>query len=224
MKIELWHGSSSIIEKPIFGFGKSNNDYGIGFYCTQECELAKEWACPDDTDGYANHYAFETNQMKILNLSSDKYSILSWLALLVNNRQFQATSPVGTQGIEYLREQFLPDISGYDAIVGYRADDSYFSFARAFVNNTISVDQLAQAMRLGKLGEQFVLKSEKAFKALNFLGYEEAPSNVYYVMRKSRDDEARNAYSKSARSTSLDGLFMRDIIRERVKNDDKRLR
>jgi hypothetical protein len=131
---------------------------------------------------------------------------------------------VGTQGIEYLREQFLPDISGYDAIVGYRADDSYFSFARAFVNNTISVDQLAQAMRLGKLGEQFVLKSEKAFKALKFLGYEEAPSNVYYVMRKSQDDEARNAYSKSARSTSLDGLFMRDIIRERVKNDDKRLR
>ncbi len=224
MRIELWHGSSSIIEKPVFGIGKSNNDYGLGFYCTQECELAKEWACPDDADGYANHYSFEMDQMKVLNLSSSEYSILNWLALLVANRRFQATSSVAAQGIEYLKEQFLPDIGGYDAIVGYRADDSYFSFARAFVNNTISVDQLAQAMRLGRLGEQFVLKSKEAFDSLQYLGYEEAASDIYYVLRKSRDDEARNAYSKSAQSASLDGLFMRDIIRERVRNDDERLR
>lgn len=224
MMIELWHGSPNIIEKPMFGFGKSNNDYGMGFYCTLERELAKEWACPDDTDGYANRYSLEIDQMRILDLSSDAYCILNWLALLVVNRHFQATSPVATQGIEYLREQFLPDIKGYDAIVGYRADDSYFSFARAFVNNTISVDQLAQAMRLGELGNQFVLKSERAFRALTFLGYEEAPSTIYHVRRKSRDDEARKAYSKSARLASLDGLYMRDIIREEVKSDDARLR
>lgn len=224
MKIEIWHGSTRIIEKPLFGFGKQNNDYGVGFYCTKECELAKEWACPDDTDGYANHYSIATDQLKILSLSSDDYTILNWLALLVANRRFQATSPVAVQGIDYLKKQFLPDISGYDAIVGYRADDSYFAFARAFVNNTISVDQLAQAMRLGKLGEQFVLKSEKAFNALPYLGYENAPSTVYYVRRKSRDDKARNEYSKSAQTASLDGLFMRDIIREGVRNNDKRLR
>lgn len=224
MKIELWHGSPSIIERPVFGFGKTNNDYGIGFYCTQERELAKEWACPDDTDGYANHYLLEADPMKILDLSSEEYCILNWLALLVVNRRFQATSAVAVQGIEYLKEHFLPNIDGYDAIIGYRADDSYFSFARAFVNNTIAVDQLAQAMRLGKLGKQFVLKSEKAFHALEFLGYEGAPSNIYYVRRKSRDDEARKAYNKSARLASLDGLYMRDIIREEVKSDDARLR
>lgn len=224
MKIELWHGSTNIIEKPLFGVGKQNNDYGVGFYCTQECELAKEWACPDDTDGFANHYSIETDQLKILSLSSVEYSILNWLALLVANRQFQATSSVAAQGITYLMEQFLPDISGYDGIIGYRADDSYFSFARAFVNNTISVDQLAQAMRLGKSGEQFVLKSEKAVKALRYLGYEDAPSTVYYVRRKSRDEKARNEYGKSAKAALLDGLFMRDIIREGVRNDDIRLR
>lgn len=224
MKMEIWHGSSNIIEKPAFEIGKQNNDYGLGFYCTQDSELAKEWACPEDTDGYANHYSIETDQLQILNLSSNQYSILNWLALLVANRRFQATSAVAVQGIEYLKKHFLPDIDGYDVIVGYRADDSYFSFARAFINNTISVDQLAQAMQLGKLGEQFVLKSEKAFNALQYLGYEDAPSNVYYVLRKSRDDEARSAYNKSAQMASLDGLFMRDIIRERVRNDDDRLR
>lgn len=37
----LYHGSDKIIEKPIYGFGKDTNDYGIGFYLTKELELAK---------------------------------------------------------------------------------------------------------------------------------------------------------------------------------------
>ncbi len=30
-----------------FGFGSSTNDYGQGFYCIEDIELAKEWACKD---------------------------------------------------------------------------------------------------------------------------------------------------------------------------------
>jgi hypothetical protein len=33
------------------------------------------------------------------------------------------------QGAQWLLEHFLIDIETYDAIIGYRADDSYFSFA-----------------------------------------------------------------------------------------------
>ena len=43
--------------------------------------------------------------------------------------------------------------------IGYRADDSYFSFASDFINGAISYRQLCNAMCLGKLGQQFVLKS-----------------------------------------------------------------
>jgi hypothetical protein len=49
----LYHGSDRIIEKPVFGEGKSYNDYGRGFYCTEHVELAKEWACATGGDGYA---------------------------------------------------------------------------------------------------------------------------------------------------------------------------
>ena len=48
----------------------------------------------------------------------------------------------------------------------------YFSFARAFINNEISLAQLSYAMRLGKLGEQFVLKSPVAFERIRFVSYE----------------------------------------------------
>lgn len=43
--MKLYHGSEKIVETPQFGAGNPRNDYGLGFYCTQNLELAKEWAC-----------------------------------------------------------------------------------------------------------------------------------------------------------------------------------
>ncbi len=34
-KIVVYHGSSKMIEKPVFGTGNPNKDYGLGFYCTE---------------------------------------------------------------------------------------------------------------------------------------------------------------------------------------------
>ena len=48
-------------------------------------------------------------------------------------------------------------------------DDSCFSYARAFVNNTITVEQLGRSVRLGNLGEQIMLKSERTFKKFDLL-------------------------------------------------------
>lgn len=52
-----------------------------------------EWSCNEGVDGFANKYELDTADLRILNLSSEEYTILHWLAL----------------------------------------DDSYFSFARAFI-------------------------------------------------------------------------------------------
>lgn len=54
----LYHGSENLIEKPQFGKGSLHNDYGRGFYCTENIELAK------------------------------KYNILNWLAILADNRTY----------------------------------------------------------------------------------------------------------------------------------------
>lgn len=223
-KITVYHGSSEIIKKPQFGIGKDYNDYGIGFYCTEHVELAKEWACTEDADGFVNKYEIEISALRILNLSSEEYTILHWLAILMQHRKVRLSTPVMKRGCEWLAEYFLPDIKGYDIIVGYRADDSYFSFARAFVNNEISLNQLSYAMRLGKLGEQLVLKSKKAFDEIRFVSYEACDNTLYYARRKARDDEAREAFRAELEKEDLSGLYMRDIIREEVKPGDVRLR
>lgn len=223
-KITLYHGSNEKIEKPLLCKGKAYNDYGQGFYCTEHIELAKEWSCNEGCDGFANKYELDTTGLKILNLSSEEYTILHWLALLMENRRFRLSTPIMRKGVQWLKEHFLIDISEYDLIIGYRADDSYFSFARAFVSNEISFSQLNYAMRLGKLGEQYVLKTEKAFAQIEFQYAELADNMIYYARRKMRDDEARNAFFTELEKEDLNGIYMRDIIREEMTEHDERLR
>ena len=74
-KIILYHGSNEKIERPIFGKGKVYNDYGQGFYCTEHIELAKEWACNEGVDGFANKYELDLINLKILNF--DTYNSLT---------------------------------------------------------------------------------------------------------------------------------------------------
>lgn len=221
-KMLLYHGSSEIIQKPVHGKGKIYNDYGLGFYCTEHPELAKEWACTENTDGYANQYELNLEGLKVLRLS--EYTILHWLTLLLQNRSFQMSTPMMKWGAKWLEDNFLPDIEKYDIIIGYRADDSYFSFAKAFLNNAISLEQLSYAMKLGKLGEQIVLKSPKAFDAISFLSYTIAENAEYYIKRKARDEKARAEFKRELERGGLSGLYIRDIIQEEVRPDDSRLR
>ena len=223
----LYHGSPKAIETPLYGYGSKENDYGLGFYCTQSNDLAKEWACPTVQSGFSNKYELDMDGLRVLHLNSDGYHILNWIAILLQNRIFAKRSPVARQANSYILNEFLPDISGYDVVIGYRADDSYFSYAKDFLNNTISVNQLSQAMKLGELGEQVVLKSEKAFQQTHFQGYEIADGSIYNPRRMARETRARTAYlSNHGADFSMisNEIYVLDIIREGMKNDDPRLR
>lgn len=224
MKKILYHSSENIIEYPQFGKGSRNNDYGRGFYCTEEIELAREWACAKQNTGYVNIYELEMDQLNILNLNTPEYHILNWLALLADNRTYWQNSSISEQAKMYIKTNFLPDISSYDVIIGYRADDSYFSFAQDFVSNTISLQKLSEAMHLGKLGEQVVLKSPAAFEKITFQGYEEVDPTVYYVKKMEREQAARREYRQSKKmAADVNDLYILDIMRENMKNGDPRL-
>ena len=173
----------------------------------------------------AETYTLDLTDMKVMNLDAPEYGMLDWLAILVNNRVFSLDTPIAAESKEYLTAHFLPDTTGFDAIKGYRADDSYFTFAMDFLSNAISLRQLSRAMRLGSLGEQFVLKSKKAFDTLNFVSSEPADGEIYFVKRNERDKNAREQYLKRERRTARqrDDIFMLDILREEMKRGDARI-
>ena len=162
MKKTIYHGSDHIIEKPQYGYGKPYNDYGVGFYCTENPNMAKEWGVSIDHNGYANEYQIECDGLTILDLNAPEYTMLHWLTILLENREFDASTPLAAEAKDYLLQNFHLDYKTADVIIGYRADDSYFSFASDFINGAISYRQLCSAMRLGKLGQQFVTEKPKS--------------------------------------------------------------
>lgn len=222
---KIYHGSINIIEKPVWGSGKKYNDYGLGFYCTDSIDLAKEWGVDRNQNGYANKYKIDCQELTILNLNNKEYCILHWLAVLLENREFDTPSILAVEAKEYILRYFSVDYERYDVIVGYRADDSYFSFAQDFINGTISYRQLNNAMHLGKLGQQFVLKSKEAFKKIQFEGYEIAESREWLSEKESRDKLARREYFDVERNKRQRGdIYIPQLIDEEMKANDLRLR
>ena len=223
--MKLYHGSDHIVEAPTYGFGKLYNDYGLGFYCTQHPDMAGEWAVGFDHDGFVNEYDFDTNGLKIVDLDAPEFTTLHWLAVLLANRWFDVRAPIANEAREYLLANFSVDLSKADVVEGYRADDSYFTFAQDFINGTISYRQLGNAMRLGELGRQVVVKSERAFSRLQFLDAQEAPRSVWLPRRERRDREAREQYFDHERNARKKGdLIITQIIDEEVGPNDDRLR
>jgi len=222
--LTLYHGSTKIIESPVWGVGNPYNDYGLGLYCTENVELAKEWACFAESDGYANQYILEMDGLSVLSLTDGEFHILNWLYVLLENRKFRVGGNIAIQAKEYIMEHYGVEYQSYDVIRGYRADDSYFAFANAFLNNTISLAQLEKAMQLGKLGEQVVAKSQKAFDALKFVSAESASREIYYPQKLARDTKAREDFAaERKREAVLTEKYVLDIIREGWNNDDERL-
>ena len=147
------------------------------------------------------------------------------MAILLENREFDSPSGLATEAKEYTLKNFMIDYKNYDVIIGYRADDSYFSFAQDFINGTISYRQLGNALRLGKLGQQFVLKSKKAFDSIKFVGYEVAKSKEWFDKKDLRDKSARREYFNVERNKRQRGdIYIAQIIDEEMKADDSRLR
>lgn len=213
----LYHGSDTIIEKPIYRFSGSNihNDYGLGFYCTKNIDMAKEWANRMTRNGFANKYSFDDRGLKILDLTDkSKYSVLNWIAILIHNREISETDKIEfDDSLAYLRKYYI-NTEDYDVVIGFRADDAYFRFPMMFVRNVLTFEKLEEIYLLGNLGKQYVLISGKAFSRITFL--EAIPSeSIYYEKFRLRKDAADNSYRELERAErSSKGRRIRDLIRE----------
>ena len=210
----IYHGSEFIIEKPEYLKGNIRNDYGLGFYCSSNKELAKEWAAKRTGHGFVNKYRIRDDRLNILDLTKPPFNdVLYWVALLMHNRELSDDLRNNyPRELKYLENKYLIDVKEYDIVIGYRADDSYFRFPEAFVRSEITLESLNKIFQAGELGKQYVLISERAFHLIHFLEYEEAfeKSRDDYYKRKSEADKVFTNLLNSDRYSK--GIRLRDLI------------
>lgn len=227
--IPLYHGSSESEFTPTFGVGRNTHDYGSGFYTTLSLELAREWATSmNNDDGYVHKYLLDTSELSILNLNAlleaqDTGSIndthllcgqgryhkeLTWLAILAKHRFTAQSKRYAINKDKLINAFYDKAIEDFDVIIGYRADDSYFKFAKAVIAEDADVGLLGELLHAGNLGHQVFIQSERAFSKLqevypagencvntvncgSVTYFEKVDTSKYSQLYRQRDDEAR---------------------------------
>lgn len=222
-EIILYHGTKEANLTPKYGFGKKNNDYGQGFYTTPDKELAKEWAYTEYTQGDTKcvySYKVDLSQLNVLDLT--KLDSMHWVAELIANRKLNLNNEeddVTLYRVKEVIKRYKLNTSMYDVIIGYRADDKYFSYTTNFVSGRIYKLTMEEALRLGKLGLQVFFKSQKAFKELNKIQAKvERVPEIYNRYKRDREQQAYDDYIKALKLNKMKDrnkeLTIDDILRQ----------
>jgi len=224
--MKLFHGAGRILKRPVWGEGCIFNDFGQGFYVSEDLEVTKEWACQNRNNGYVSKYELEIKGegINFLDLNSGDYNILNWLSIVLENRQFRINGEDAINARKYILDNFYVDYWKCDIVRGYRADDSYFALANAFLNNDISLMNFYKAMNIGKRGIEIVLRTKKVYDLLEFKGAEFASKEIYYPKKLARDMKFRENFTKQIKEGEANlGLYVGDIVEMGWKSDDTRL-
>lgn len=204
--LRLHHGSpDGPIETPDFANTAPGRDFTPGFHCALDVDMAWEWACSSEGNGFVSSYTLDTGGLNILRLDR----VLPWLALLMGNRTIVASrSPLTEPMRDLLIPRYLPDTSTTDLIIAPRGDDSHFALSTAFLDNMIPLETLATSL---SPGEQMVVVSERAFGRLEFQGAERTEGDIWFRRRKEKD--YRLGTSTTAGGADFGGTFAIDLLR-----------
>jgi hypothetical protein len=195
--LRLYHGNPDPDFKPYHGGGMSYHDYGKGLYCTEDSESAKEWACQRADIGVSYVYVYEVDTAGLEPvLDLNEYAPAYWLSALAQYRFDAKESFARRERRERFINLFAINCEHYEVIRGWRADDRYFAFLSAFLGMDISYEAIVQAIKLGGLGQQVVIKGKTAygrFKQMDKLivsGVEYTKYQAQYIERDrlARDD------------------------------------
>lgn len=209
--MKLFYGADKIVETPVFGEGNPTNDYGLGFYLTPDKDIASLWASKNPGGGYVIEYEVSLSGLRLLRLDTkEDADVLRWISILTSHRFSRRDRESNKEALDWFQRHYSLDVSAYDLIVGYRADDAYFAYSLDFVRNELSLEKLKEAMILGRLGLQYVLISPKAFGQIRMLRYEAVPpSTEYQAFRARMAEEYRRIHGED----SFRNTFLRDIMR-----------
>lgn len=175
----LYHGSDVTIENPSSKRGRTDVDFGVGFYMTEDERMAQKWACNKVTS-IVNVYEADLSLVHVKHLCADE----EWLDYVVFYRTQEGTLPF--------------DDTAYDVICGPTADDKLFATLDMYSDGLLSKKQAIDIINCMNYNNQFVFKNDDAInRALIFKEAKELKGlerqNMYKQMLEDRKLASRRA-------------------------------
>lgn len=154
--MRLYHGSTVAVRKPSLRPGRSNADFGKGFYTTSNPEQAERWA----------HIKQEREQSSraVVSVYEFDESILDnsdW-----NIRHFNGADEPWLYFVTDCRRSRSHD---YDLVLGPVANDKVFTTVNLFESGVLSAEAAILQLRAYKTYDQLSFHTDRAIGALRFV-------------------------------------------------------
>lgn len=167
----LFHGSKHGIENINYNGSRNNCDFGNGFYLGESFSSTANFICENDNSCVYSFILDNTN-LNIVKFSCS----LEWMLAICYFRGYLN---------EYKESKIIKDIinkiNNADLIIAPIADNKMFYIMTLFANGDISDNVAIHSLSAANLGNQYIIKSEKA---LNYL----KPIEKYYISNNEREE------------------------------------
>ena len=148
-KRKLYHTGYQELVHPDVHYGRTNADFGQGFYLTDDREFALRWAKErKGEETIVNTYELELSGLVIQRFERD----MDWFDYIYRNRNH------------------MPDAyAEADLIIGPIANDTIFDTMGIITSGLLSADQSLRLLKTGPEYRQIVCKSERAASQLKWI-------------------------------------------------------
>lgn len=155
--MKLYHGSIVSVKNPYFRQGRSNTDYGKGFYTTVDFEQAARWACirRDRAGGgnaFVSVYEVDDNLLQKGDFRIMEYNgaTKEWLDFVVANRRYAP-------------------LHDYDIVLGPVANDNLYATISLYENGELSAEAAVVQLKTHVLFNQVSFHTDKSISQLRFV-------------------------------------------------------
>lgn len=149
--IRVYHGSNMQVKEPSLSYGRSDADFGNGFYISTKYEMAEKWACRKNNP-IITEYTLNLKNLSVYEFKQD----VEWLDFVIDNRRMDIPSF---------------DIKKYDLLIGPTADDKLFATIEQYESGFISEETAIEVLNCMKIGTQICIRTNEGLKNLHFEQY-----------------------------------------------------
>ena len=154
--MRLYHGSTVAVRKPSLRPGRSNADFGKGFYTTSNPEQAERWA----------HIKQEREQSSRAVVSVYEFDESFLDNSDLNIRHFDGADEPWLYFVTDCRKSRSHD---YDLVLGPVANDKVFTTVNLFESGVLSAEAAILQLRAYKTYDQLSFHTDRAIGALRFV-------------------------------------------------------